>query len=139
MALTENQKIITFPDFSFRKFDVVAGAIVIYKGAILNRNAAGYAVLGSDTTGERFLGIAYEELNQAATALAGDNKINVIPAYSGVTAELTLTGATIADVGREAYSNGDDVLAFGDDVTHNVSVGRVVDIAATNKVLVKFI
>ena len=72
MALTENQKIITFPDFSFRKFDVVAGAIVIYKGAILNRNAAGYAVLGSDTTGERFLGIAYEELNQAATALAGD-------------------------------------------------------------------
>lgn len=136
MALSENQKISTIPDITFRDLPVAAGAIHIYKNAILNRNAAGYVVLGSDTTGESFAGIAYEELNQLTGGSAGDNTIKVIQAHSGVTVKLPMSGVVIADVNKDAYVDGDDDLGLVGDTTNDVRAGKIIDIGAANEAFI---
>lgn len=137
MALSANQAVTKIVDFGNYKQEVASGAIHIYKGAICNFNASGYVKLGSDTSGEKFAGIAVEELNQATGGSNGDNSISLIPAKSGVVVELTLTGVAIDDKYVDCFVNGDDVVALAATTTNDVRVGTIVDLSdVANKCLV---
>jgi len=50
--------------------------VKIPKGALVNINAAGFAVNASDTANETFAGVAYETVDNS-TGSAGDKKIRV--------------------------------------------------------------
>lgn len=132
MALSENQDVVSKLDYMYDKYDVVAGAIHIYRGAILNRDASGNLKLGGDTASELFAGISMEELNQATGGSAGDNKIKVIAAKSGKVVKLPFTGVTKASIGLDVYVNGDDAVALAATTTNNVRVGTIVAMAETN-------
>ena len=132
MALSESGKLIYQQKPMLYKYDVVAGAINIYKTAILNRDASGNVKLGSDAVSETFAGIAYEELLQGSGASAGDNQIQVIGAKTGNVVKLPFTGVTKADIGKDVYVNGDDAVALAATTTNDVRVGTIIDIAETN-------
>ncbi|MDH3878670.1 MAG: hypothetical protein OET18_12555 [Desulfobacterales bacterium] len=138
MALTENQEIKIYPELTRWKQEVAAGAIHFFKNAICNFNAAGFVKLGTDTAGEKFAGIALQELDQAASAATGDNEIKLIPAKSGEVVELDLTGVAITDIGADVFVNGDDLVALAATTNNDVRVGVIVALSETsNKCLVK--
>lgn len=132
MALTENQDVVSKLDYMYDTYDVVAGAIHIHRGAILNRDSSGNVKLGSDAASETFAGVAYEELEQASGASAGDNTIKVIAAKSGKVVKLGFTGVTKAEIGLDVYVNGDDQVALAATTTNDVRVGTIVGVAETN-------
>lgn len=136
MALSANIDVVKQIDPMYYKYDVVAGAIHIYRGAILNRDASGNVKLGTDAASETFAGIAYKELDQASTASAGDNQMEVIGANTGKVVKLKFTGVTKASIGLDVYVNGDDAVALAATTTNDVRVGTIIDIAETNYCLV---
>lgn len=125
MALTENQKIKLTPDLTYQDREVIAGAIHFYVGAICNFNTSGYLKLGGDVASETFAGIAFNELDQGSGALAGDNSLITIAAKSGVAVRLGITGVTIADLGKDVFVNGDDLVALAGVTTNDVRVGSI--------------
>lgn len=138
MALSSNQETKLYPSLTRWEYPVLAGAIHFFKNAICNIDANGFLKLGADAASEKFGGIALEELNQLAGGSNGDNVLKVVPFKSGEVVELTLTGVVRADVGADAFVNGDDVVALAATTTNDVRVGTIVDISATaNKCLVK--
>lgn len=134
MALTDNIKITILPDITYRDRQVAAGAIKFFAGAICNKNAAGFAVLGSDTVGETFAGIAFDALDQAAGGVDGDNSLKTIAAKSGVAVKLALTGVTLADVGSDAFVVDDGEVSLS--TTNSIRVGTIFDVSATNEAII---
>lgn len=126
MALTENTRIDLIPDVTYRDEPVASGAIIFYKGAILNLNASGYVKLGSDTAGELFAGIGQEELDQASGGSDGDNEMKLLRAGSNVAVKLPITGVTQADLGSDVYVSDDDAVALS--TTNSVRVGSIFSI-----------
>jgi len=138
MSLSSNQIIKKVDDFEYVTRDCVAGALHIYAGALLNSNSDGNVKLSSDATGELFAGVAVEEVSQASTASAADNKVQLISANSGKVVKLKLTSVTKADIGKLCYASADDAVTLSAG-TYSVVVGRVMDIAETNYCWVKLI
>jgi hypothetical protein len=133
MALAANRVIRDKHSPEVERYGVAAGAIRIYQGALVNLNTSGYAKLGADAANEKFLGIAVDELNQAAGGSNGDNNVEVITAKSGKIVELpTASAITVANIGDEVCVDGDDNVDLTANVTNNVRVGTIKSIAGAN-------
>lgn len=132
MALTDNIQVEWKDNYLKDTFDVASGAIEIFQGAICNFNSSGYVKLGSDTSGEKFAGVAMQYLDQELGGANGDNQIQLIPAKSGKVVKLKLTGVTVANIGSLCYVNGDDAVALAATTTNDVPVGTIVNVAETN-------
>ncbi len=130
MALNANKILKVIDDFKFAKMDVVAGAIEIYRTALINRDASGNAKLSTNTTGEAFAGMAVEPVSQAAGASAGDNEVELISAGSGKAILVKLTGVTKADLYKTVYASADDAVSLT--AGNGVVVGEIVAIETTN-------
>lgn len=137
MSLSSNQNVKKIDDFEYAKRDCVAGALHIYKGALLNSNSAGNVLLSTDAASQLFAGVANEEVEQDSTAVAAENKVEVIAANSGKTIKLKLTSVSKADIGKLVYTSADDAVSLTS--TNAVVVGRIMDIAETNYCWVKLI
>lgn len=113
MSLSANKVIHKKPAPTIKKVKVVDGAVHIYKGALLNYEAAniGYVMPATNTNGQEFAGIALEELNKSAAENAADGtfEIEVLPRGCGEEVLLDL-GETIT-----IANEGDGVYAFSDD------------------------
>lgn len=128
MALTANRDVDHYIDQELRSYQVAAAANV-FKGALVGLSAGGYAQ--PLTAGDPFVGIAYEEADNT-TGSAGDISVRV---YTLGDFGVTLTGATVADVGRPVCASADDTLTFVSN--GNSYVGTVVDLVQTNEIILR--
>ena len=128
MALTVNVDVDHYIDQELRSFQVAASKH-IYKGALVGLSSGGYAQ--PLTAGDRFAGVAYEEMDNS-TGSAGDLNVRV---YTLGDFGMTLTGATVADIGRPVFASADDTLTFVG--AANSYVGVVQDRVAANEIILR--
>mgnify|MGYP000514625880 CR=1 FL=1 len=111
----------------------IAATTKIVEGALVNVNAAGYAVNATDTTGERCVGVASQETDNTAGA-AGDADAIV---WTGGAIDVTTSfSATIANVGDKVYVVDNQTVDLAAVTTNDVLVGVIVAVLSTSKVRV---
>ncbi len=128
MALTKNRDVDHYVDQELRTFQVAA-AKRIFKGGNVGLSAAGYAQ--PLIAGDPFVGIAYEEADNTSGA-AGALTVRV---YTVGDFGHTLSGATIAHLGRPVFASADDTLTFT--AMGNSYVGYVQDFVTTNEIILR--
>ena len=94
----------------------------IYAGAMVCVNAAGYAVVGGDTSGLIFMGIAREE---ADNTLGLDGAINVLVRRRGLFKMTFQTAISIANMGDNVFIYDDEKVDVAGNVTHDIFVGII--------------
>ncbi|MCB9867723.1 MAG: hypothetical protein H6816_13945 [Phycisphaerales bacterium] len=128
MALTANRDVDHYVDQELRRVDVAGGAH-LFKGALVEWNAGGFAqpVTGSGV----FAGLAYEEVDNAAGADgAASGRVYTLGDF-----ETALAGAVAADVGRAVYARDDESLTL--DPQDAVLVGRVRGVVAPGRIILR--
>ena len=128
MALTANREVDHFIDQELRSFQVAA-SIHIYKGGFVGLSSTGYAQ--PLVAGNPFVGIAYEEMDNASGA-DGDVSVRV---YTLGDFGHALAAAAIADVGRPVFASSDDTLTFNG--AANTYVGVVQDLVKTGEIILR--
>jgi len=137
-ALTANQQINSKSNFKRKYYPVLTGAIHIYKGAIvMGEGSGGYATVGADTSGCKFLGIATQELNQATGGSSGDNVIEVIPMGSGDLVLLPTGTIARTDVGTSVYIKDSGAVDLVGVTTNDVLVGVIREFVTTTSAYVQ--
>lgn len=127
-VLTADAEIDRYADQELREYPVVA-ADVIYKGALVGIDPAGY--LKPFEVGDRFVGVAYEQVdNSTGAAAAKYCKVFTIGDF-----EYTLTSVALTDVGKAAYATADNALSL---TGHpDAYVGRIVNYVSSNTCIVR--
>lgn len=128
MALTSNMDVDHYIDQELRSY-AVAASTHVYKGALVGLSTTGYAK--GLQAGDLFIGIAYEEANNAG----GSNGDLTVRVYTLGDFGMTLTGATVADIGRPVFASADDTLSFAGG-GHSY-VGVVQDVISTNEIILR--
>ncbi|MCK4659166.1 MAG: hypothetical protein KAV82_06550 [Phycisphaerae bacterium] len=128
MALSANRELDRYVDQELRSYPV-AGSTHIYKGGFITLDGDGYAE--ALAAGNRFLGIAYEEADNSSGS-DGDIRVRV---FTLGDFGHTLTGATVADVGRAVFADADNTLTFTPG--GNTFVGYVKDWVTTNQIVLR--
>ncbi len=108
----------------------VAARTVIYKGALVCLNAAGYAVPAADEAGLTFVGVAYERGDNAAGE-DGDVSARV---WKDGSFRVAMRSPRLGDLGAPAYVVDDNTVALS--AAHAVSAGTIVEIPADDVVRV---
>lgn len=106
---------------------------IIYKGALVKHNAAGYLAPCAGEAASQFAGIAYEEKDNSAGA-AGDIVVRVI--QEGCF-ELPGSGFSQAEVGSQVYATDDNEVTVTEGTGSKQKVGVIVKFISSTKVLVK--
>lgn len=128
MALTANRDLDHYIDQELRAFPVAA-ATHVYKGALVGLTTGGYA--RPLVAGDAFVGIAYEEKDNAAGA-NGDETVRV---YTLGDFGHALVGATVAQIGDAVYASADDTLTFT--ATGNSYVGVAIDVPSSGNIILR--
>lgn len=128
-ALTDNKEVLE-KDARKLAFPVVASDI-IYKGAIVKVNAAGYLAPAAAEAGAAFAGIAYEKCDNSSGS-AGDLECQVL--REGVF-KLEGAGFSQSDVGSAAYASDDQTIS-NTDGGNEIRVGVVVKFISATEVWV---
>lgn len=103
---------------------------IIYRGAMLMHNAAGFLAPAATGAGSFFAGIAEEEVDNSAGS-AGDKVCKY--KRTGVYL-LTSSGLAQADIGTKVYASDDQTLTTTS--TNNVLVGQIVEFVSATQVWV---
>jgi len=127
MALTASRHLDSYPDQQVRTFRV-KGSTTVYKGALVGITAAGYA--RGLVAGDRFAGVAYEEM-----ANAGADGAKTVRVYTSGDYVHPLTGAVQADAGRPVFASADGTLVFTG--AGNSYVGVAQDYSASNEIILR--
>ena len=128
MPLTANRNVDHYVDQELRTLQVAA-AKHIFRGAFVGLNSAGYAE--PLVAGEPFVGIAYEQIDNTA----GANGAMSVRVYTEGDFGQSLTGATVANIGRPVFASADNVLTFT--ASANSYVGLVQDVPAANEIILR--
>ena len=131
MALAANVELLE-QEGKLLSLPVVASDIV-YKGALVKINAAGYAAPAAPEAGSNFAGVAYEKVDNS-TGAAGDKEVRVV-----VERCFALAGSVFsqADVGSKVYATDDGVITTTEGTTSKQIVGTIVKFMSATEVLVK--
>lgn len=108
-------------------------AVDLFGGALVSKNAAGYAKSASDTASELFLGVL-DKTSKNATGAAGA-KIARVWKHGVFT--FAASGLTQADVGVQVYAVDDQTV--GKTTTNSVLVGRIVEVLSATSARVRII
>lgn len=111
----------------------IAATTKIVEGALVNVNAAGYAVNATDTTGERCVGVASQETDNT-TGAAGD--ADAIVWTGGAIDVVSNFSATIANVGDKVYVVDNQTVDLAAVTTNDVLVGVIVAVLSATKLRV---
>ena len=128
-ALTDNKEVIE-KGRALLRYPVVASDI-IYKGAIVKINAAGYLAPMAAEAGAFMAGMAYEKADNSAGS-AGDIECKV--QREGVF-EMVSSGLAQADVGSIVYASDDQTVSTTQG-TNEIAVGKIVEVISATKCLV---
>lgn len=128
-ALTESKDRV-YKEGKLQSFPVVASDI-IYKGALVKVNAAGYLAPCAAEAGAKFAGVAYEEVDNSAGA-AGD--VSCRAERTGVHL-MNGTGFSQADVGSKVYASDDDTVSTVQGANEQ-EVGQIVEFISSTEVYV---
>ena len=104
----------------------VATNVKIYAGAIVMKNATGYATKGATATGQKALGIA-EELADNTGGADGAIKVKVRRGVFKFANDGTIA---IADIGATAYIVDDQTVADNDGTGTRSALGTIRDVEA---------
>ncbi len=110
----------------------VVASDIIYQGAIVKHNAAGYLAPMAAEAGAAFAGIAYEKVDNSAGA-AGDLTCRA-EKYGAFL--MNGTGFSQADVGSIAYASDDNTISTTQG-TNELAVGRIVEFISSTEVRVR--
>lgn len=127
-ALAANRELDHYVDQVLREYPVEASEH-IFKNGFVALSASGHAQ--ALTAGDVFLGIAYEEADNSAGA-DGDKKVRV---YQQGDFEHTLASVARTDISAAVYATDDGTLTLTS--TDNSYVGRVVDVVATDTIILR--
>ncbi len=128
MALTANKEVDHYVDQELRSYQAAASKHV-YKGSFVGLASSGYAQ--PLVAGDPCVGIAYEEGDNSSGS-DGDVSTRV---YTLGDFGLTLSGASVADIGRAVYASDDETVTF--DPEGNSFVGYVQDIIKTSEIILR--
>lgn len=128
MALTANRELDHYIDQELRSLQVRGGAHV-YKGSFIGLDANGYA--RPLVAGDAFAGIAYEEMDNSGGA---DGAVSV-RVYTLGDFGVTLSGATVAHVGRPVFASDDATATFT--AAGNSYLGVVEDVPASGEIILR--
>ncbi|MEE9296418.1 MAG: hypothetical protein V3W34_15860 [Phycisphaerae bacterium] len=128
MALTANREVDHYVDQELRSYQVAASKQV-FKGSFVGLASSGYA--RPLVAGDPFVGIAYEE---GDNSLGSDGDLSVRVFTIGDFG-LTLSGASIADIGRAVYASDDGTVTFDPD--GNSFLGYVQDVVTSNEIILR--
>lgn len=128
MPLTANRSVDHYVDQELRTLQVAA-AKHIYRGGFVGLNSAGYAQ--PLVAGDNFVGVAYEEVDNSS----GANGAMSVRVYTEGDFGHSLTGATVANIGRPVFASADNVLTFT--AFGNSYVGVVQDVPAANEIILR--
>ena len=129
MALTANREVDHYVDQELRSYQVAA-AKNVFKGSFVGLSDAGYAQ--PLATGDLFLGIAYEESDNRSGA-NGDVTVRV---FTVGDFGLTLSGATVADIGSPVYASDDAAVTF-DPTQGHTYMGHIQDIVTRDEIILR--
>lgn len=104
---------------------VIADGEVIYRGAIVHWNAAGFIVAGSDTAGQIHAGVAI----RGGTGNAGGTVVCVFERRG--TRWFTKATPVIADLGDLAMCEDDATVELAGTAVNDIVVGKIIDFDAT--------
>lgn len=107
----------------------VAAATVIYKGALIAKNAAGNVVPASDTAALKVIGVAEEKVDNSA-GIAG---AKTVPYITGVDVELVNAGGAILQASKHAlcYVADDQSVTTAAVAVNDIPVGTVSEFTTT--------
>jgi hypothetical protein len=100
----------------------VINADIIYAGALVSVNAAGYAVPGADSAGQIFVGVATERKDNSSGG-AGD--LSVAVRRRGLFKMTFATAITQANVGDNVFLVDDDSVDLAANVTNKIFCGII--------------
>jgi len=100
----------------------VAARTVIYKGAMVCLNAAGYAVPAADEAGLTFVGVAYERGDNAG----GDDGDVSARVWKDGSFRVAMASPHLGDLGKPAYVVDDNTVATT--TANAVHAGTIVEI-----------
>lgn len=129
MALTANREVDHYVDQELRSFPVAA-SVHVYKGAFVGLQQQGYA--RPLQAGDRFCGIAYEELDNSSGA-SGELEVRV---YTVGDFALALTGVAESDRLEEVYATDDATLSLSAGAKSSY-VGHVIDKVAGGQAIIR--
>jgi len=126
MALTADLELEMRDPGGIRSITMAASQ-TIYKGSLVSTNAAGYAVPGTDTASEIFVGIAVEKAVSLGTA--GVERVNV---YTTGCFKLVGSSLEAADTSKYIFISDNGVVTDGG-ATNDIPVGTLTEyISATS-------
>jgi len=109
----------------------VAGGVFIYKGALVCLNLDGYAVPGADTSGYKFIGVAYEDANNKSGS-DGDVSVRVLKTGSFL---YPIGSAQQSDMGKKSYIKDDGEVATT--TINQILAGYICEMPSSGKVRVR--
>ena len=122
------------PDAGFEQTLDVAASVTIYEGGACFRNASGHAVPTTSTGTFPFLGMAVDQVDNSSGSITTDKPLRV---RYGHIEEVTITGVTVANIADLVYATDDNTFTLSP--TNAYIVGRVYDVAGTNRARVEFL
>jgi hypothetical protein len=125
-ALTNDRK-TTYREGIEIEYKVAAGA-VIYAGSLVCLNSGGYAEPGADTAGFRFVGVAFEHVDNAS---GGNGAATVRLRRKGVF-RFAASGMAVADLGKAVNVADDQTVAT--ETTNSVACGRIAEFIGATEV-----
>jgi predicted RecA/RadA family phage recombinase len=129
-ALTDNKEV---QEKEGKLIDMpVVASDIIYKGAIVKINAAGYAAPMAAEASAYLAGIAYEKADNSSGS-AGDINCRVITEGSFL---LEGSGFSQASVGDNVYASDDQTISDTQG-TNEIKVGKIVEYVSATQVWVK--
>lgn len=108
----------------------MASGETVYEGAKVCMNSSGYAINAVKATGNVFMGVAAETVDNSAGG-DGDKTVKVFRKYAH---EFASAGLTQADLGKKVYLSDNETVGLS--VSYDIYVGNIMEVISATRTMV---